>query len=159
MNIIGIDPGLSGGIACIDKNGTIDLFVMPTIQVSGKKKKREIWCQNVAEILTGIPEPKRVYMEKVSAMPGQGVTGMFNFGMGYGMLRGIIATLQIPYELVRPQEWQKVVLKGFAKGSEILVATQLYPRGEFIPPRCRVHHSGLIDAALIATYGQRVYQG
>ena len=79
---------------------------------------------------------------------------MFKFGSGWGLVRGILAGRQIPYVLVRPQEWQKVMLAGYPKGSEYLVASRRWPSHDFrASERCRKPHDGMVDAALIAAYG------
>jgi crossover junction endodeoxyribonuclease RuvC len=149
--VLGIDPGLDGGLAAIQPEG-LRLAVMPVVAVG---TKREIDEQAlVAEILRHRPE--RVFLERVQAMPRQGVVSMFNFGTGWGLVRGICAGLGLPYELVRPQEWQRMMLAGQPKGSEYLVASRLWPNAEWrASDRARKPHGGLVDAALIAEYGRR----
>jgi hypothetical protein len=92
----------------------------------------------------------RVFIEAVASRPGQSVVGMFSFGAGWGLVRGICAGLGLPYELVRPQEWQGEVLKGQPKGSEYLVASRRCPNADWrVSDRFVNAHSGLVDAALI----------
>ena len=84
MKTWGIDPGLNGAIALLDSNGqSLHLFDMPTLAI--KKEKREIAPILIADILLIEPNT-RVYVERVAARPGQGVTSMFNFGKGFGMI-------------------------------------------------------------------------
>ena len=109
MIIIGIDPGVSGAI-CILNNGKItEVYEMPTM-IDGKKNKKQV---NGAEI-TNIFQKElisntnaKVVIEHVSAMPGQGVTSMFNFGQSFGVLKGICSAMQLPMYLVRPAKWKK----------------------------------------------------
>ena len=109
MIIIGIDPGVSGAI-CILNNGKIsELYEMPTM-IDGKKNKKQV---NGAEI-TNIFQKElinetnsKVIIEHVSAMPGQGVTSMFNFGQSFGVIKGICAALRLPLYFVRPTKWKK----------------------------------------------------
>jgi crossover junction endodeoxyribonuclease RuvC len=123
--------------------------------VAETAKGREIDENRIVDLLAEF-RPERVYVEKVHAMPKQGVCSMFTFGTGWGIIRGILAGRRIPYILVTPQQWQKVVLAGQTRGSEYLVASRLWPTHDFrASPRCKVAHSGMVDAALLAEYGRR----
>ena len=163
--IVGIDPGLSGAIAAITNNGTVAVCCLaPVIQIKDKKKvKHEIDIGGFVKVLQGIKDIdaiEHVYLEKVSAMPGQGVTSMFNFGMSYGIVKGILGTLGLSYTLVHPKTWQKEVLKDMPPGSAEAVAVRMFPNTNFLPTaRCTKRHDGLIDAVLIAEYGRRVQLG
>lgn len=149
--VVGIDPGLDGGLAALTPDG-LELCVMPVVAVG---KRRQLDEQAVVGWLLA-RRPCHVFIEQVGAMPGQGVTSMFSFGTGWGLLRGICAGLALPYELVRPQEWQGAMLAGQPKGSEYLVASRLWPYAEWrASERSRNFHDGLVDAALIAEYGRR----
>jgi crossover junction endodeoxyribonuclease RuvC len=151
MICVGIDPGLDGGLAAISPEG-LELAVMPTVPVG---KGRQIDEQSVVSFLTSI-RPGVVFIELVHAMPKQGVTSMFTFGTGWGLVRGVCAGLGLPYELVQPQEWQKCMLVGQPRGSEYLVVSRLWPNAEWrASARCKRPHSGLVDAALICEYGRR----
>jgi crossover junction endodeoxyribonuclease RuvC len=163
MNTIGIDPGLSGGIAIIGggpMSSELALHPMPAVTIKGYRKNRhEIDEQAVVSLLTNA-RPCHVFLERVHAMPKQGVTSMFTFGAGWGLIRGILAGLGIPYELVSPQEWQKAMLAGQPKGSEFLVASRLWPNADFkATPRCKNPHEGLVDAVLLAEFGRRKLAG
>lgn len=149
MNIVGIDPGQSGGIALL--NGTqAEGDVMPVI---GK----EIDGHEVARVLTAA-RPDLVVIEKVSAMPKQGVTSTFNFGAGYGRLLGVCDALGIPYRLVTPQTWKKRVLAGTAKDKDAAVAfvKRGFPMVELTPGKKRVPHDGIADAVCLAEYGRQL---
>jgi len=102
MKIIGIDPGLSGGIAILEKNKVLNIFDMPVMS-EGKKNKRQL---NSAYLVSLIKENIKsneevvVVVEQVNAMPGQGVTSMFNFGQTFGAIKGVCAALELPIFLL-----------------------------------------------------------
>jgi crossover junction endodeoxyribonuclease RuvC len=111
MLIIGIDPGISGSICFLQDGKIVDVVEMPTMTEGKKNKKQVNGSQIVNEILEKIKElDKReikVVIEQVSAMPGQGVTSMFNFGQSFGILKGICSSMQLPMYFVRPAKWKK----------------------------------------------------
>jgi crossover junction endodeoxyribonuclease RuvC len=157
--IIGCDPGYHGALAAISDDG-LELHAMPTIAVGTKRQLDEdvlvSWFRRQSL------KPVHVLIEAVHAMPKQGVVSMFSFGTSWGLLRGICAGLGLSYELVRPQEWQAVMLAGHprstakSKGAEYLVASRLWPNANWrATDKCRVPHDGMVDAALIAEYGRR----
>lgn len=157
MIVIGIDPGLDGGLAAL--NGEeLHLQVMPVVSVG---TKREIDEQAVTNWLLDYPpgvsegSATRVFIERVTPFK-QGRTGAFTFGTGWGLIRGICAGMGFSYSLVRPQEWQKVALQGQPKGSEYATVSRRWPNADWrATERSRKPHSGLVDAALIALYGQK----
>ena len=111
MLIIGIDPGISGSICFLEDGIIKDVIEMPTM-IEGKKNKKQV---NGSQIFNEISfriklnEKKniKVVVEQVSAMPGQGVTSMFNFGQSFGILKGICSAMQLPIYFVRPAKWKK----------------------------------------------------
>jgi len=157
---LGIDPGLTGGIALLtesspaDTGSSLNLWVMPTTRWT--KDRRMVDDVELSNILRSNGPIDHAFIELVHAMPKQGACSMFSFGAGWGMVRGICAGLQIPYSLVTPQQWQKVMLAGHPKGSEKTVASGYWPAECFIARGCRKIHDGLLDAALIAEYGRRL---
>ena len=153
MIAIGVDPGLEGGFAALTPDGLV-LRVMPTAPAG---KKRVLDERQIVQWLLQFPANRtRVFIESVASRPGQSVVAMFSFGAGWGLVRGICAGLGLPYELVRPQEWQGEMLKGQPKGSEYLVASRLWPNADWLAAgRFRTPHSGLVDSALIAEHGRR----
>jgi len=111
MLIIGIDPGISGSICFFENGKILDVVEMPTM-TDGKKNKRQVnGAQIYNEILKRIEKKEkyniRIIIEQVSAMPGQGVTSMFNFGQSFGILKGICSAMQLPMFFVRPAKWKK----------------------------------------------------
>ena len=109
MKIFGIDPGLSGAIAILSDNKVINIFDMPVMS-EGKKNKKQLNSAQLVNIIkdyTNDDEEKVVIVEQVNAMPGQGVTSMFNFGQTFGAIKGICAALKLPIYFVRPSKWKK----------------------------------------------------
>ena len=109
MKIIGIDPGLSGAIAVLENNKVIKIFDIPVMS-EGKKNKRQLNSALLVNLLKENiqkDEDVTVVVEQVNAMPGQGVTSMFNFGQTFGALKGICAALELPIFFVRPSKWKK----------------------------------------------------
>lgn len=148
--ILGIDPGLSGALALIDKNGIItEIWDMPT-SAATYGKGNIINGKLLANIM-GKAKPKRVCIEQVSAMPGQGVTSMFKFGVGFGLLQGCAAAFSLPVDYVRPQEWKKpfgLIKKG--KDAARTLAISKYPH--IAEDLSRKKDIGRADAVLIALY-------
>lgn len=148
--IIGIDPGNTGAIAFLDDDGLINVEDMP-LMANGKKK--QVNAAELSKIISGmsVMEQPHAYVEKVGAMPGQGVSSMFNFGMGYGVIQGVLAALEIPYTLVTPQRWKKAAgLIGKEKDNARTLAQQLYAEA----PLGRKKDIGRADAILIARFGE-----
>jgi len=153
MRIIGIDPGLSGGIAILDDNKVREMFDMPVMS-DGKKNKRQLnsalLSQIIKENIKDSEDPV-VVVEQVNAMPGQGVTSMFNFGQTFGAIKGICAALNLPIFLVRPAKWKKhFELINSSKDASRTKAIEMYPLiAEKLSKKKDVNKS---DAILIARY-------
>ena len=130
MRIIGIDPGLSGGIAILDDLKIYDIFDMP-IMSEGKKNKNQLNSAQLVNILNKHVLKKEntfVTVEQVSAMPGQGVTSMFNFGQTFGSIKGICAALGLPIFYVRPAKWKKhFELINSSKDASRTKVIEMYP--------------------------------
>ena len=106
MKIIGIDPGLSGAIAILENNKVLNLFDMPVMS-EGKKNKKQLNSSHLVNIIKeniAQNEEIAVVVEQVNAMPGQGVTSMFNFGQTFGAIKGLCAALELPIYFVRPSK-------------------------------------------------------
>ena len=109
MKIIGIDPGLSGAIAVMHDKKVINMYDMP-VMAEGKKNKRQLNSSQLVNIIKeniNEDEDTIVVVEQVNAMPGQGVTSMFNFGQTFGAIQGVCAALKLPIFFVRPSKWKK----------------------------------------------------
>ena len=155
MLIIGIDPGISGSICFFDEGKILDVIEMPTMAEGKKNKKQVNGSQIYNEILKKIHETKkeeiRVVIEQVSAMPGQGVTSMFNFGQSFGILKGICSAMQLPMYFVRPAKWKKYFnLINSEKDASRTRAIEIFPY--FSAKLSRKKDSNKADAILIASY-------
>lgn len=160
---IGIDPGSRGGVALIMRSGEIlRLETMPAVASRFNPASFIDLLREIAEQASWHEEPiDLVTIEHVHAMPGQGVTSMFSFGYTCGAIEAGVAAMGWRYNMVRPQTWQKVLHEGVdksrfdAKQRSLIVAQRLFPKENWIPPRGKKPHDGLIDAALICEYGRR----
>ena len=155
MFIIGIDPGVSGSI-CFFKDGQIiDVIEMPTMNEGKKNKKQVNGSQIYNEILKRIDKDvtsnTRVVIEHVTAMPGQGVTSMFNFGQSFGVLKGIFSAMQIPMDFISPIKWKKYFnLINTQKDSSRTKAIEFFP---YISSKLsRKKDTNKADAILIASF-------
>ena len=130
MKIIGIDPGLSGAIAILENNKVLNIFDIPVMS-EGKKNKRQLNSALMVNLLKeniNKEEEVVVVVEQVNAMPGQGVTSMFNFGQTFGAIKGICAALDLPIFLVRPSKWKKHFdLINSSKDSSRTKVIEMYP--------------------------------
>jgi len=155
MLIIGIDPGISGSICFFENGKIIDVVEMPTM-TEGKKNKRQVnGAQVYNEILKRINKSEkhkvRVVIEQVSAMPGQGVTSMFNFGQSFGILKGICSAMQLPLYFVRPAKWKKYFgLINSEKDASRTKAIEMFPY--FSSNLSKKKDSNKADAILIASF-------
>jgi crossover junction endodeoxyribonuclease RuvC len=131
MKIIGIDPGLSGAIAVLENNKVLNIFDIPVMS-EGKKNKRQLNSALLVNLLKeniNKEEEVAVVVEQVNAMPGQGVTSMFNFGQTFGALKGICAALELPIFFVRPSKWKKYFeLINSSKDASRTKAIEMYPK-------------------------------
>jgi len=153
MIIIGIDPGISGAISIIENKKILEIHDTPTM-IEGKKNKRQINGAQVTNIIKKkLNDGKEVVVvvEHVNAMPGQGVTSMFNFGQSFGVIKGICAALSLPIYFVRPTKWKKHfnLIKTNKDASRTKVI-EAYP--EISDQLHRKKDSNRADAILIALY-------
>ena len=130
MKIIGIDPGLSGAIAVMHDKKVISMHDMP-VMAEGKKNKRQLNSSQLVNIIKdNINEDEEtiVVVEQVNAMPGQGVTSMFNFGQTFGAIKGVCAALKLPIFFVRPSKWKKhFELINSSKDASRTKVIEMYP--------------------------------
>ena len=161
MLIIGIDPGISGSICFFQDGSIMDVLEMPTM-TEGKKNKKQV---NGSQIFNEISErikkiEKRdikVVIEHVTAMPGQGVTSMFNFGQSFGILKGICSAMQLPVYFVRPAKWKKYFnLINSEKDASRTKAIEIFPY--FSSQLSKKKDINKADAILIASFFYETYQ-
>lgn len=163
MIVIGIDNGLDGGVVAIHGSGPLIRLVTPTLG-TGKRSFNLVAMADLLRVLSIDSNDKMAFLERAQAMPGQGVTSMFSTGFGFGAWQGLLTALQIPFELVTPQKWQRDMFVGInrddTKAASALVAQRLRPDTDWrASPRCRKPHDGLTDAFCIAEYGRRRMAG
>ena len=130
MKIIGIDPGLSGAIAVLENKKVLKIIDIP-VMAEGKKNKRQLNSAQLVNIIKeniNDNEEIAVVVEQVNAMPGQGVTSMFNFGQTFGAIKGVCVALNLPIFFVRPSKWKKYFeLINSSKDSSRTKAIEMYP--------------------------------
>ncbi len=141
MTIIGIDPGKSGGIAW-NRGGKVAVEKMPETDT------------DLLELLRGISGEGecRAVLERVHSMPGQGVASSFTFGQGFGALRMALLALDIPFDMVTPQTWQKS-MSCLSKGDKNVTKR----RAQELFPSLTITHC-TADALLICEYARRTHQ-
>jgi crossover junction endodeoxyribonuclease RuvC len=161
MLIIGIDPGISGSICFFQDGKIIDVVEMPTM-TDGKKNKKQV---NGSQIFNEISDrikkldkkDIKVIIEQVSAMPGQGVTSMFNFGQSFGILKGICSAMQLSMYFVRPAKWKKYFnLINSEKDASRTKAIEIFPY--FSGNLSKKKDSNKADAILIASFYYETYK-
>jgi len=161
MLIIGIDPGISGSICFFEDGKILDVVEMPTMTEGKKNKKQVNGSQLYNEISNRIKQRDKkeikVVIEQVSAMPGQGVTSMFNFGQSYGILKGICSAMRLPMYFVRPAKWKKYFnLINSEKDASRTRAIEIFPY--FSSKLSRKKDSNKADAILIASFYYETYK-
>ena len=161
MLIIGIDPGISGAI-CFFEDGQVKEIIEMPVMADGKKNKRQINGPQVYnEILKRINKFQKkdiiVVIEQVSAMPGQGVTSMFNFGQSFGVLKGICSAMQLSMFFIRPAKWKKYF--GLIKTEKDASRTKVIEIFPYISSQLsRKKDSNKADAVLIASFFYNTYK-
>ena len=160
MLIIGIDPGISGAI-CFFENGEVKNIIDMPSMAEGKKNKRQIngnqLFNEITNNIKNIPKSNIcVVVEQVSAMPGQGVTSMFNFGQSFGVIKGICSAMQLPIYFVRPAKWKKYFnLIKTEKEASRTKAIEIFP---YISSKLsKKKDSNKAEAILIASYFSNTY--
>ena len=143
---IGIDPGKTGGIACIDTESGIcytvpysDADLIDLCSSESRKGQNVVCC-----------------LEKVGAMPGQGVVSMFSFGQSVGYIKGVLESFKIPYQEITPQKWKREFGLNSEKAASAKVCNRLFPDVSLLAtPRCKKPHDGMTEALLMAEYARR----
>ena len=161
MLIIGIDPGISGSICFLQDGKITEVLEMPTM-TDGKKNKKQVNGEQIYnEISQRIKEIEKknikVVIEQVSAMPGQGVTSMFNFGQSFGILKGICSAMQLPMYFVRPAKWKKYFnLINSEKDASRTKAIEIFPY--FSSNLSKKKDNNKADAILLANFYYETYK-
>jgi len=163
MVIFGVDPGVNGALCILMNKDIVEVHDMPTM-IEGKKNKKQLNGPYLAKIIKGFLQDKKfkdeefvLIVEQVSAMPGQGVTSMFNFGQSYGVIKGICSALLLPIYFVRPTKWKKHYnLINTNKDASRTKAIELYPG--ISAQLSRKKDLNKADSILIARYFFETYQ-
>ena len=159
--VLGVDPGANGALALLDGvTDTLEVFDMPTITVertgrtpSGHARKHHAISEaHLAQLVREL-RPDVAWVERVHAMPKQGVSSSFAFGLAYGLIRGVLATLPVPVFLVTPTECKKEFRIGADKQQARVLATQMFPLNA--KAFSRIRDDGRAEAALLAVFGMR----
>ena len=161
MIIVGIDPGISGALCFFSNGNVIDVIDMPTMAEGKKNKKQVNGRQIFNEILniknTFAGHKINVVVEQVSAMPGQGVTSMFNFGQSFGVIKGICSAMELPIFYVRPAKWKKYFnLINSQKDASRTKAIEIFPY--FSRQLSKKKDSNKADAILISSFYYETYK-
>jgi hypothetical protein len=156
--IVGIDPGLTGALAVLAPDGTLEaLYDVPTLTLrTSRGTKQEYDLPGLVALLAPYSGPQsHVLIEESQAMPGQGVRSTWTTGYGYGAWLGVLAALQLPHTRVRPQIWKRALGLSKDKEASRLRAMQLYPAADL---RLRKHH-GRAESLLLAHFGLHYQKG
>ena len=153
-HILGVDPGATGALALYDRDlNALAVVDMPNALVRvGKARRRQISETWLAAAIATLA-PDCAWIERVHALPRQGVTSSFSFGVAYGLVRGVLAALQVPVHLVTPNEWKRALRLGSDKNEARLIAARLFPGNA--QQFSRVRDDGRAEAALLALFGSR----
>lgn len=165
MIVIGIDPGQTGGLAKLTEVSGPYVFPMPTV-AAPKGSGHVLDLGSLIQILEAWTSPAttaHVFIERAHAMPKQGVTSMFNYGMGFGQILGILAAIPLKYSLVEARTWTKAMHEGTPAGDtkarSLIACQRLFPGVKLTAGRGTKPHKGIVDALLIASYGRRQLGG
>ena len=161
MIIVGIDPGIAGAICFFSDGKVIDVIDMPTM-AEGKKNKKQVNGRQIYNEIMLIKnkfmnEKMSVIVEQVSAMPGQGVTSMFNFGQSFGVIKGICSAMQLSTYYIRPVKWKKYF--GLIKSEKDASRTKVIEIFPYISSNLsKKKDANKADAILIASFFHNTYQ-
>jgi crossover junction endodeoxyribonuclease RuvC len=149
MIVLGIDPGATGAIAVFQNGIFMTVRDMPTVTDHGKAR---VDAAALARLIADLPgSPVIAFLERAGARPGQGVTSMFNYGMAYGIVLGVLGAAMIPVTLVTPLMWKNAYRVPRDKDGARSRASQLIPTAAAHWPRASDH--GRAEAALIGLFG------
>lgn len=154
IRVLGVDIGINGAFS-LYVNGKFERVIdMPCVEViRGGKKKNHISAQGVAAAIKEL-NPTHAVVEKVGAMPNQGVTSMFAFGRAAGIIEGALAALNVPVTYMTPQAWMKATQCGKGKDAIRHRCMELHPEHQQL--FARVKDSGRADATMMAYYGTKL---
>jgi crossover junction endodeoxyribonuclease RuvC len=156
MRVLGVDPGVFGALALLDTDDDqLAVHDMPVVTVkrpSSQRKSNVISPSHLADLVIDL-SPEVAWVERVHAMPKQGVVSSFNFGMGYGLVLGVLAGRQVPFMLIDPTEWKRTYRLGRDKQASRLLVSRMFPLSAHL--FARVKDDGRAEAALLAAFGAK----
>jgi|SRR5262252_4322118 len=148
MRVLGVDPGATGALALYDADiRAAAIYDMPFQTIAKRKQVSEALLASILHDFA----PDCAYIERVHAMPKQGVTSSFSFGLAYGLVRGVLACMEVPVHLITPQEWKRHFRLSSDKNEARAIAARLLPINA--PAFARVKDDGRAEAALLALFG------
>lgn len=152
MIFVGIDPGAKGGYGILgDPLGRAEAYPYEPVSFI-------LRMENLAEKARERPGSVFCCLEKVAAMPKQGVTSTFHFGESFGFLQGVLTAFSIPFQLVPPRKWKGAFSLGSDKGESVAVCRRMFPEANLLAtPRCKKPHDGMAEGLLLAAYARRIY--
>lgn len=153
MRTLGIDVGLNGAIALIEDGKLLRIDDMPTLSLERNNKTKRMVNAHTLHTIIRDAKADAAYLERLNAMPGQGVTSMFSMGQSLGVVLGVLAACEVPTTTIPPRTWQKALDVPQGKDGSRYRAVQLFP--ESAEMFKRVKDDGRSDAALIALYGAK----
>jgi crossover junction endodeoxyribonuclease RuvC len=153
VRVLGIDVGLNGAVALVEDGKLLEVHDMPTVTLERNNKSKRMVNAQALHLIIRNAKADAAYLERLNAMPGQGVTSMFSMGQSLGVVLGILAACEVPTTTIPPRTWQKALDVPQGKDGSRYRAAQLFPEeaGMF----SRVKDDGRSDATLIAVYGAR----
>lgn len=154
--VLGIDPGAGGGIALLVGDQLKAVLDMPALVVRrGKRDVRQVDAHLLAGVIRRTLPLDMVYIERVGAMPGQGVSSMFAFGRAAGVIEGVLAGLGVPFDFLSPGHWKAAMNVSASKDASRHKAIMLWPQWSIEFSRAK--DDGRAEAALLGLYGARKY--
>lgn len=158
MKVLGIDPGLIGGLCVLDGTDVLLVTDLPVhlVSVGHRKTTRpELDLHGLHALIAEHAPLGHAYVEKIAARPKQGTVSTFRFGTAYGGILGVLAAMAVPLSLVPPRNWQRWAGCGPSGDSARQRAVQLFP--ELADRLARVKDAHRADALLLAAYGARAH--
>jgi crossover junction endodeoxyribonuclease RuvC len=156
MRILGVDPGLTGALAVFDT--LLDILIVEDMPISAapgaNTKRKEVSAAWLTATIRAMA-PDEAYVERVHALPKQGVSSVFSFGQSYGLVRGVLGGLAVPCHLITPQEWKRSLRLGADKSAARAMAANLFPASS--ERFRRVRDDGRAEAALLAWFGTNAH--
>lgn len=156
MRVLGVDPGLGGALGLVESSLDVVLARDMPVAKSGTGQRREVVPALLADFVREW-RPDVAFVEKVHAMPAQGVSSVFTFGQGYGVVRGVLAALDVPVHLITPGLWKARLSLTADKAGARAMAMRLFPRDAAL--FSRVRDDGRAEAVLIAYFGSQHFPG